>query len=60
MLWEIGWQCSGGLQPCSFGSSAVPTWDRDDNDDVVFGSDDLLPAAAPPPLSSISSSAFYS
>ena len=49
MLWEIGWWCSGGLRPCSSGSSAVPTPDRDEDDGVALGSGDfgkLFPLAA--------------
>ena len=49
MLWEIGWRCSGGLQPCSSGSSAVPSPDRDEDDGVALGSGDfgkLFPLAA--------------
>ena len=36
MSWEIGWRCSGELRPCSFGSSAVPTLDRDEDGGVVL------------------------
>ena len=36
MSWEIGWRCSGGLRPCSSGSSAVPTLDRDEDGGVTL------------------------
>ena len=32
----IGWRCSGGSRPSSFGSRAVPTRDRDDDDGVAL------------------------